>query len=67
MLSAKVKIYRYYRFSILISNSAAIASFSMLPKKKEKLNETEKKKLKDVEKVSPDLMQMYREFVIGYL
>ncbi len=32
-----------------------------LLKKKEKLNETENKKLKDVEKVSPDLMQMYRK------
>ncbi len=32
-----------------------------LLKKKEKLNETEKEKLKEVEKVSPDLMKMYRE------
>ncbi len=30
-------------------------------KKKEKLNETKKEKLKNVEKVSPDLMQMYRK------
>ena len=32
-----------------------------LLKKKEKLNETEKEKLREVEKVSPDLMKMYRE------
>ncbi len=30
-----------------------------LLKKKEKLNKTEKEKLKEVEKVSPDLMEMY--------
>lgn len=32
-----------------------------LLKKKEKLNETEKKKLKEVEKVSPNFMKMYQE------